>query len=179
MAPPAGPDDGTPPDRELIAAANRGDQAAMEALYRRHRGWVYSTALRFAGDREDAADATQEVFFYLFRKLPGLELSCELRTFLFPAVRNTAIRIRRSRARSRPLDDGAEPIAPPEASGDPGDDRLAELVAGLPEDQREVVMMRFGRDLSLEEIAADLRLPLGTVKSRLHRALGTLRDKLR
>ncbi len=179
MTPPPRPAAPGPSDLDLVAAADRGDAAAMEELYRRHRGWVHSLALRFAGDAEDAADATQEVFFYLFQKFPGFELTCELRSFLFPAVRNTAIRLRRKRARLAPLPDDAEPAARPEGPepGD-GDDRLAGLVAALSDELREVVILRFGRDLALEEIARELGLPLGTVKSRLHRALGQLRERL-
>jgi RNA polymerase sigma factor (sigma-70 family) len=177
--PPARPADAGPSDRELVAAANRGDAAAMEALYRRHRSWVYSLALSFTGQAEDAADASQEVFFYLFQKFPGFELTCELRSFLYPAVRNIAMRIRQKRARVVPLADEAEPAARPDSpESESGDDRLAELVAGLPDELREVVVLRFGRDLALEEIAAELELPLGTVKSRLHRALAQLRDRL-
>jgi RNA polymerase sigma-70 factor (ECF subfamily) len=166
-----------PSDRELLAAANRGEEPAMEALYRRHRGWVYSLALAIADEPEDAADVTQEVFFYLFQKFPGFELTCELRSFLFPAVRNIAIRIRQKRVRVRPLADEAAPAARPEPE-ESGDDRLSGLLAGLSDELREVVMFRFGRDLALEEIAAELGLPLGTVKSRLHRALAQLRERL-
>jgi RNA polymerase sigma-70 factor (ECF subfamily) len=171
---PAAPADDAPGDRDLVAAANRGDAAAMEQLYFRHRDWVYSLALRFTRDPDDAADTAQEVFFYLFQKFPGLELSCELRSLLFPAVRNVAIRLRQRRARSQPLEATAEPAAP--ALPERGD--IAGLVACLPEEQREVVLLRFAEDLSFEEIARRLDLPLGTVKSRLHRALGELKARL-
>jgi len=173
----------TPPGRagnealsepELVAAANRGEASAMDELYRRHRDWVHALACRFTGNEEDAADATQEVFLYLFGKFPGLELTCQLRTLLFPAVRNVAVRIRQKRARAKPIA-AADDRAAPEAGG-AGD--IAGLVAGLPDDQRELVLLRFSRDLSLEEIARELGLPLGTVKSRLHRALHSLRERL-
>jgi RNA polymerase sigma-70 factor (ECF subfamily) len=174
MTPPGNPSSSALSEPELVAAANRGESSALEELYRRHRDWVYALAARFAGNEEDAADATQEVFLYLFGKFPGLELTCQLRTLLFPAVRNVAVRLRQKRARARPLAEAAEPAAPePGGAGD-----IADLVAGLPDEQRELVLLRFSRDLSLEEIARELGLPLGTVKSRLHRALQSLRERL-
>jgi RNA polymerase sigma-70 factor (ECF subfamily) len=165
-------------DQELVAAANRGDASAMEELYLRHRDWVYAFALKITGNREDAADVLQESFFYLFGKFPGFELRCRMRTFLYPAVRNIAVRARQKRVRSRPIEFGPEPAAP-EAS-DPDSQRrdLAELVADLPEAQREIVLLRFGEDLKLDEIAERLDLPLGTVKSRLHKALSALRERM-
>ncbi|HOX08101.1 MAG TPA: RNA polymerase sigma factor [Planctomycetota bacterium] len=179
MTPPPRPGGaGEPSDRELVSAANRGDAAAMESLYRRHRDWAHALALAICSDPEDAADTTQEVFFYLFQKFPGFELTCELRSFLYPAVRNTAIRMRRKRVRLAPLAEETEPAARTAPADESGDDRLSALVAGLADEFREVVMLRFGEDLPLEEIAVRLGLPLGTVKSRLHRALGQLRERL-
>jgi RNA polymerase sigma-70 factor (ECF subfamily) len=101
-----------------------------------------------------------------------------MKTFLYPAVRNVAVRLRRKRARAQPLEEGVEPAAPesPGASRERAD--LGDLVAGLPEAEREVVILRFADGLKLEEIAARLGLPLGTVKSRLHRALTELRRRL-
>jgi RNA polymerase sigma-70 factor (ECF subfamily) len=168
-----------PSDLQLVAAANRGDAAAMEALYERHRDWVYSLARRVTGNRDDAADVLQEVFAYVFSKFPGFELTCRMRTFLYPAVRNTAVRIRDRRRRTRDIEEAAEPAA--RANRDPcaGEGgAVADLVIRLPEEQREIVLLRFAEDLALEEIAATLEIPLGTVKSRLHRALSELRRKL-
>ncbi len=165
-------------DGELVAAANRGDAGAMEALYYRYCDWVCSLACRVTGNQEDADDVLQEVFFYLFGKFPGFELRCQMKTFLYPVVRNLSIRHRERRARARPLEDGGEPAAP----GAPGTEAarrdLDELIAGLPEHQRDVVLLRFADGLSLEEIAGRLAVPLGTVKSRLHKALAELRQRL-
>jgi RNA polymerase sigma factor (sigma-70 family) len=174
MAPQDRADKGALSETELVAAANRGEAFAMEEIYRRHGGWVHSLATRITGNEEDAADAAQEVFLYLFSKFPGLVLTCQLRTLLFPAVRNVAVRLRQKRARAKPLDDAVEPAA--SEAGGAGD--IADLVAGLPDEQREAVLLRFGRDLSVEDIAAELRVPVGTVKSRLHRALQSLRERL-
>ncbi len=165
-------------DLELVAAANLGDERSCEVLYERHRDWVYSLALKITGNGEDAADVLQETFFYLFTKFPGFELRCQMKTFLYPAVRNIAIRLRGKRERLRSMEEGAEPAAPPVPNRPRERREFGDLVAGLPELQREVVLLRFGDDLKLEEIAERLALPLGTVKSRLHKALSALRDRL-
>ena len=81
-------------DQELIAAINNGDSGAFELLYYRHRDWVVSLAYRFTGDRELALDVLQETFLYFLRKFPGFILTAQLKTFLYPAVRNLSISAR-------------------------------------------------------------------------------------
>jgi RNA polymerase sigma-70 factor (ECF subfamily) len=163
-------------DPTLIEAINRGDADAFEMLYRRHRDWVVQLAWRFAGHQEDALDVLQETFSYVFRKTPHLALTASMRTFLYPAVKHLAIAARRKRLR-QPTCDAPEALMSPIDPPPPGDPRseLALVVSGLPAEQREVLLMRFVDDLSLQEIAAALSLPEGTVKSRLHRALAALR----
>lgn len=170
MAPEGGPSDPRT-DAELVAAARAGDAAAFEELYRRHRDWVVRMARRLTGDDADALDVLQETFLYLLRKLPALELRARVSTFLFPVVRHLALARRRQRAPGL----GAEvepavddpPLLPPE--------ELVAVLAALPEEQRQAVLLRFVDGLPLAEIAAATRVPLGTVKSRLHQALATLR----
>src|SRR5436189_2340957 len=82
-------------DQELIAAVNDGDSNAFEALYYRYRDWVVSLAYRFTGDRELTLDVLQETFLYFVKKFPGFELTAQLKTFLYPAVRNLSIAARR------------------------------------------------------------------------------------
>ncbi len=156
-------------DADLIGAAQRGDAAAFEALYHRHKEWVAALAGRFTGSREDALDILQETFAYFFRKLPGFELRCKFRTFLYPVVKHLALN-RRAAARRRPLAD-ADP------SYDPAPAHAEDILAPLPEEQREVVWLRFVDELGLKEIAEVLGIPEGTVKSRLHAALKTLRER--
>ncbi|MDQ7780588.1 MAG: RNA polymerase sigma factor [Planctomycetota bacterium] len=169
-----------PTDQELIAAANTGDRAALEALYFRYRQWVYGLAHRFCGNTHDASDVLQETFFYLLGKFPGFELRCQLKTFLFPVVRNlsrTAIAKRSKVA----LDDGSKldsRPAPAEETRDADMEGLLDLLAALPEEHRDVLLLRFADGLSLQEIATSLAIPLGTVKSRLHSALAKLRTPL-
>ena len=163
-------------DADLVTAANAGEVAAFEALYRRYRQWVVNLAYRFTGDRELALDVLQETFLYLLKKFPGFVLESKMKTFLYPAVRNLAIS---AQSRSRRVSTGEgltiHPAAPVDPEAAESRERLAELVKGLPTGQREVLMLRFVDDLSLREIAAALGVPLGTVKSRLHLALEAIR----
>ena len=166
-----------PTDQELIAAANHGDFDAFEELYRRYRDWVVKLALRFTHDEDLALDVLQEVFIYFMKKFPGFELRCELKTFLYPAVRNLALGMRRKSERYVSDEDSlAEiPTAPVSQQGSASETLLA-LVRDLPEQQREVLLLRFVDGLALSEIATALEIPLGTVKSRLHNALATLEN---
>ena len=162
-------------DQDLIAAINRGDLEAFEDLYRRYRDWVVRLALRFTRDEDLARDVLQEVFLYFMKKFPGFELRCELKTFLYPAVRNVALGMRRKTERYVSDDETIANRAAdsPSQQGNAGEVLLS-VVSSLPEPQREVLMLRFVDGLALNEIATALEIPLGTVKSRLHNALETL-----
>ncbi|MBI5501473.1 MAG: sigma-70 family RNA polymerase sigma factor [Deltaproteobacteria bacterium] len=160
-------------DAELVRRANQGDADAFEALYRRHRDWVVSLAWRLCRNRDDALDVLQESFSWLFGRFPGFTLTSSMRAWLYPVVRNACISLARKRRNVVPLDRaGIEPAAEPE----PIDwtPEFERRIAGLSEAHREVLRLRFILELRLEEIAAALDLPLGTVKSRLHHALRTL-----
>ena len=163
-----------PSDAELVAAANRGDRQAFEALYRRHRDWVVSLAYRFCGNRDDALDVLQETFLYVFKKLPRLELRSRFTTFLYPAVKHLALGRRRLARRQAPLPEGEDPAGTEHLPDD-----VRGLLIGVGALQREILMLRFADGLELNEIAGVLGVPLGTVKSRLHNALNMLRKKLR
>lgn len=170
-------------DLELIAALNRGDEEAFEVLYYRHRDWVANLAGRLTGDSDLALDVLQETFLYFLKKFPGFALSCPLRGFLYPAVRNLSIAARRKARRGQSdgteLDDlAANAPAEPESRG-AGHAQLAAALASLSAEHREVLLLRFVDGLSLGEISETIRIPLGTVKSRLHNALAGLRENPR
>ena len=160
-------------DADLVAALNRGDADAFDALYFRYRDWVVRLAHRFTGNVDDALDVMQEAFAYLFGKFPGFVLTARMTTFLYPVVRNLSIAARRKRGRLVSDDLLYNPIAPPRRQDDPDD--LAAVLRSLPDIQREVLLMRFVDDLKLSEIAEALSIPEGTVKSRLHNALSALK----
>ena len=173
----------TPPpdprsDQELVGAINRGDRPAFDALYYRYRDWVVRLARRFTGHDEDALDVLQETFGYVFRKFPGFHLTASMTTFLYPVVRNLSIASRRKRTRQAQFPEdasAAEPVAASARDPDGGREELAAVLGALPEGQREALLMRFVDGMSLAEIGEALGIPEGTVKSRLHNALASLR----
>ena len=179
MSPP-GPAIDPRSDLELVAAINDGDARAFDALYLRYRDWVVGLAFRLTGDRDLALDVMQETFIYLLRKFPGFSLTAQLKTFLYPVVRHLAIAAAQKSRRFNPKSDGDQALeelaiaAAERPIG--GESDLATVLARLPVGQREVLMLRFVDDLSLQEIATALGVPLGTVKSRLHLGLATLRE---
>jgi RNA polymerase sigma-70 factor (ECF subfamily) len=113
----------------------------------------------------------------VLRKFPGFKLTANFKTFLYPAVRNLSIGARRKSARYQSneaeraeLENATAPAIDLTAHDD-----LNAVLGGLSEEHREVLLLRFVDGLSLAEIAAAMEIPLGTVKSRLHNALGELR----
>jgi RNA polymerase sigma-70 factor, ECF subfamily len=162
-------------DQELIAAANAGDAASFECLYSRYRDWVVNLAFRFTADRETALDILQDTFLYLLKKFPGFALTCQMKSFLYPVVKHLALN---ALAKSKRYASGDELFESLEAPGSAPmeHESLRMALSKLPSQQREVVILRFMDGFDLAEIAAALDVPLGTVKSRLHHALATLRQ---
>jgi len=161
-------------DLELIHATNDGDERAFESLYFRYRDRVAALAYRFTRHQEDALDVTQETFTYLLRKFPGFVLTSSLMTFFYPAVKNLSIAARRKRQRLHGGDDAFADLHAPPVSDRPSE--LAQALSRLSDAHREVILMRYVDGLTIDEIAAALEVPPGTVKSRLHHALRLLRD---
>jgi len=164
-------------DLDLIAAVNSGDEASFEVLYRRYRDWVVRLAYRFTGDEDLARDVLQETFLYVLQKFPGFVLTANLKTFLYPAVKNLSIAARRKSARfqSTPTEQDFLKTLAAINPDDSGQSRLAAALGHLSEEHRETLLLRFVDDLSLAEIAEAMEVPVGTVKSRLHTALSILR----
>jgi RNA polymerase sigma-70 factor, ECF subfamily len=162
-------------DQELIAAANAGDAGAFETLYFRYREWVANLAYRFIGDHDLAVDVLQETFLYFLQKFPGFVLTCQLKTFLYPAVRNLSIAARRKAQRAQgdaPLSETLEAIP---SVHDASLNEVEAVLNGLSDVHREVLLLRFVDGLTMPEVAQALEIPLGTVKSRIHHALAKLR----
>jgi RNA polymerase sigma-70 factor, ECF subfamily len=166
-------------DEELVKAANAGDAEALGAIYLRYRDWALSLAFRFTGDREAAQDVAQEAFAYLLSKFPGFRLRARLTTFLYPAIKNTALAARRKKRAVAVDDEHLDLYVNPSAAlGPDAASRVAlgAAVSRLPVGQREVLLMRTVDDMSLAEIALALGIPEGTVKSRMHHAIAALRE---
>jgi len=163
-------------DLQLVDAINDGDQDAFTVLYYRHKDWVVNLAFRFTGNHDDALDVMQETFAYLVRKFPGFELTAQMTTFLYPAVRNLSIAARKKRQRATSSDENLDLF--PEAAAEEVTDcsELSEVLTTLSDAHREILLMRFVDDMTQPEIASALELPLGTVKSRLHHAVQAVRN---
>ncbi len=172
-------------DATLVEFCNSGRRQdavdAFDSLYRRHRDYVTRVALRFSSDREIAADTLQETFLYLLRKFPpsgeGLVLSAQLRSLLYPVARNLTLTAVRRQRSDRDADVEPDQLPDPRTI-DPEYENLAKAMAGLSDSHREVLLLRFVDGMRLKEIADALDIPPGTVKSRLHFAVGALRNRL-
>jgi RNA polymerase sigma-70 factor, ECF subfamily len=180
------PPDDPRTDLELVECANRGDAAAIEAIYRRHRDWALHIAWRFTGDHDLAMDVAQEAFIYLFGKLGkgggGLVLRAKITTLLYPAIRNTALAAKRKKRPGALSPEFEPPAAAGAALGMNPEQRersqaLWALISRLSEAHREVLLMKIVDGMEQAEIALALGIPEGTVKSRLHHALAALREK--
>lgn len=153
----------------------RGEETAFRDLVDRYTPVLFALSARMLGDREEAADAVQEIFLRAYRALPRFRLNARFHTWLYTIALNWL----RSRLRSRRSRRAVEARLPPPAGGpDPADvalDREAERLAaaaldGLPPRYREPFVLRHSQELSIREIGDVLGLPEGTVKVRLHRA---------
>lgn len=167
-------------DHDLIDAVNAGDVKAFESLYYRHRDYALRLAMRFTGERNLALDAVQDSFVYFYKKFPGFVLTAKLTTFLYPVVKHNALSLKQKAKRTQG-DTSEEALkAQPAAENDPAESVSSEdlhaLLAGLPDAQREVLVMRFVDGLSVEEIGSALDIPVGTVKTRTHHAIRKLRE---
>jgi RNA polymerase sigma-70 factor, ECF subfamily len=162
-------------DHELIAAANAGNAGAFEALYFRYREWVTSLAYRLTGDHALALDVLQETFLYFLQKFPGFVLTCQLKSFLYPAVRNLSIAARRKAQRAQGDAAVPEEIEAPDVP-QAFNNEIDAVIGQLGVEHREVLLLRFVDGLTVPDIAVALDIPEGTVKSRLHNAIAKLRS---
>lgn len=174
---------GTAAEDVLVRRAASGETAAFAELLRRHQGKVRGLLLRLCGDRTLADDLAQEVFLRAYRGLWGFEGRSSFGTWLYRisynAYLNHSTRVRKWS--SLPTAYDAETAAPDDALSPPRADLRRDLeaaVATLPQRYRGVVVLYYLQDLSYPEIAEILDVPLGTVKTHLHRAKRLLRAKL-
>jgi RNA polymerase sigma-70 factor (ECF subfamily) len=154
-------------DAELVRRFLAGDAQAFGDLVHRHERRVYAVCLRILGNAEDAADATQDTLLSVVRKLDGFRGDAAFTTWLHRIALNVCYDHLR-RAQRRPVREHGEPV--PDHADAVADERLvAAALAEVPEDFRIAIVLADMQDLSYEEIAKVLDLPIGTVKSRVHR----------
>ncbi|HCF95748.1 MAG TPA: hypothetical protein DEW46_11850 [Verrucomicrobia bacterium] len=162
----------------LVARINNGDEEAFRQLYERYKDWVLRLAIRLTGDPELALDVLQETFIYVLSKFPGFELRARFKTFLYPVVRHTSIRLSQQSRRWQTFGEGPGAVEIPvedQPSAAARLDEFEQMLRGLSEPMRELLILRFVDGLDLQEISQVLEIPLGTVKSRLHHAVDRLR----
>jgi RNA polymerase sigma-70 factor (ECF subfamily) len=172
-------------EQSLVERHLWGDATAFEEVYRRYGEMVFNLAYRLAGEREEAADLTQEVFLRIYRHLGRFHGRSSLKTWIYRVALNHC-RSRLGRRRPvEPLDDGAgaEPVDPsrgPESRALAGDTgrRVAAALAGLAPAFREAVVLRDLEGLAYQEIAEVLGVRVGTVRSRIARGRDQLRELL-
>jgi RNA polymerase sigma-70 factor (ECF subfamily) len=159
----------------------------FEEVYDRFRTPVWRLARRLMDTEDEALDATQEIFLRVWRGLAGFRGESKLSTWVFQIAWNYLRGARRRQARMPVRQEAREGDDPLTRLREPGADperrataveavaRLKTALAALPEHQRAVIWLRDGEDLTYEEIASVLDVPIGTVRSRLARARSALR----
>jgi RNA polymerase sigma-70 factor (ECF subfamily) len=169
-------------ESELIERFKRGDGSAFEALVEMHRARVEGVARRFLGDAHEALDVTQDVFVAAFRTLPTWRPDAQLFTWLYRTTLNLCVKRLRARGRVVSMAEhsrqGAAPASEPVDRAELAQ-AIDEALEALSDKQREVFLGCHEQGLTLDEVAARLSIAPGTARSHLHRALVTLRDRLK
>lgn len=167
---------------DLILRARRGDGAAWEALVRLHQEPAFRLAYLLLGDPDEAADVSQETFIRAFQALGRFDVSRPMRPWLLSIAANLARNRRRSMGRffgalHRLVREQPELTAGTTNGHDQRwqSQALWAAVRRLDQNDQQIVYLRYFLELSVEETSQTLGIATGTVKSRLHRALGRLR----
>ena len=175
-------------DAQLIDETLAGKSEGFGQLVRKYQDRLYNTILHVVGCREDARDVVQDAFVQAFVKLDTFQRSSAFYTWLYRIAFNVAVSHRRRKRailsveRTREVT-GDEPIDDGDAPGDRLEQtersrQVRQALARLSEDHRAVLVLREIDGCCYETIADILDLPVGTVRSRLHRARLQLRDQL-
>lgn len=184
--------DGQPADAEVIERCRRGEVEPFSLLVERYQDRVYNLAFRLLGNADDALDAAQDSFVRAYAALSRFETDRPFAPWLFRIVTNTCIGLLRKRRPELSFEALEEREAASAAASagawasDPAehllrkvrDEEIQEAVLALPAPLRAVALLRYMEELPYEAIATALELPLGTVKTYLHRARQRLRNAL-
>jgi len=183
---------GAPTDEQLIARVLAGDGEAYGTLVTRYKDLVYTIALRIVTDESDAEDVAQETFLRAYRALPRFRGDSKFSSWLYRIATNrslTHLKRRKRRATTVDIDAGPHiearskepsPIGTPEDAvlDDEFRRRVRAAVERLPEQYRVVVTLFYLQERSYKEVAATLGIPMGTLKTHLHRARALLKEIL-
>jgi RNA polymerase sigma-70 factor, ECF subfamily len=166
-------------DTELLSRVGQGDENAMESVFRRYCGPVYSVALRILHDSGQAEDVMQEIFLQLWRRPTAfVQTRGSLGAWLVVVTRNRAIDHLRRRKLTDSVDDVvlASPVnVADEAERNAMMEKVRSVLANLSQEQRKSLELAYFEGLTHAEIASRTGDPLGTVKTRIRQALISLR----
>ena len=178
-------------DRRLIAEVLRGRSAAFDGLVRRYGERLFNTVFRLVGNKEDAEDVVQEAFVSAYQSLASFKGDSQFFTWLYRIAFNTAVSHKRKQKGTVSLDvgrNGEGGIDPPDKSesNQPGhallraeeEHRIQRALNQLSPEHRYVLVLKDMEGQKYETIAEILQVPVGTVRSRLHRARLELREIL-
>jgi len=176
-------------DEELVEACQSGEASAFDVLVARWEDRIRGAAFRFLGSEEEARDVAQEAFLKAYRALGGFKREARFSSWLYQIATNLCRdRLRRRKTRATVSLEEIEENGPVMVEARPGaHDRLLQMdlaravrraVEALPDEQREVVILKEYQELTFIEIAQTLDVPVSTVKTRLYRGLGQLRRRL-
>jgi RNA polymerase sigma-70 factor (ECF subfamily) len=182
----------TPSDERLLADARAGDKQALETLLERHQAQVYRFGMKMCRDPEDAKDVLQETLLAMARSVRDFRGASSISTWLYTIARSFCIK-KRKRSKFAPQEersldtDAVAEATPLAAASDQPDEALAgreveraleEAIAGLDPMYREVLLLRDAEGLTAPEVAEVLGLTVQAVKSRLHRARLSVRERV-
>ncbi len=176
-------------ESDWVRRARAGDDAAFSALVETYQAPIYNLCYRMLGDPGEAEDAAQESFLRAYAQIGSYDPSRSFKTWLFSIANHHCIdRLRRRRLTWLSIDADDLPPHPALQEPSPGPEELAArhetqaamqaLLKRLAPEDRSVIVMRYWYDLSYEEIAQATRTTVSAVKSRLHRARGSLGEML-
>jgi len=172
----------TDPDAELVLAIARGERPALGALYDKYSTFLMSLAVRIVRDRREAEDLLHDVFLEVWRSAVDYDPARgRVRTWLAIRMRSRALDRQKSARVSRQSgDDSVLDRVAAEGHVDAGPDqgKVRTALGGLTDDQRRVVELAYFEGLSCSEIASQIEVPIGTVKSRMAAAMNKLRASL-
>jgi RNA polymerase sigma-70 factor (ECF subfamily) len=178
-------------DNRLIADCLKGDTAAFGQLVRRYQDRLYNTVYRLVDNAEDAQDVVQEAFLNAYQSLDSFKGHSEFFTWLYRIAYNTAISLKRkqrvtlSLSAGRNGEGGVEPLDDSQQAG-PGQNlerveeerRVQHALNRLSPEHRMVLILKDMEGQKYEAMAEILGVPIGTIRSRLHRARAELRELL-
>jgi len=172
-------------DRLLLKRAKNGDIEAVEKLLKRYERYVFNTALGFFKNAYDASDAAQEAMIKIYQKIGSFREEASFRSWIFRITVNVCKDMVRKTKDVLPMDDTGflsgqiDEMTPEKALDDKLErERVIAAISQLDEDHRHVIILRELNDQSYEEIARQLDISEGTVKSRLFRARNKLKELL-